>query len=355
MAAFNGLRRHRETGLALVIGIASGILANALGMPLPWMLGPMIGTTIAAMAHLPVRGPDALRPIVIPVIGVLLGSSTTPALFGNLGSWVLTLALLPLFLFTAAGVSYAVYRRLGGYDPVTAYYAAMPGGLNEMLILGGAAGGNEKKIALAHAARVLLVIFFVVLYFGFVLGVRSSATGGRAFVPLTDLSLFDYLILAACAVLGVLGAKRINLPAAAVFGPMILSGAVHMSGWIYTAPPTIIIIAAQVVIGTVIGARFLGASVGEILRDIGIAIVATLGMLAIAVVFAEIVARVMGMPLSQAFLAYSPGGLTEMSLLTLTLGQDVAYVSVVHIMRITVIIATAPLVFRLIRRWNSRR
>jgi len=344
------LRRHQDTGLALTIGVLAGLLGYWLGMPLPWMLGPMIGTTVAAMVGLPVRGPDKLRPIVIPVIGVLLGSGITADLFGQLGSWALTLILLPLFLCAAAGLSYVVYRRLGGYDPVTAFYAAMPGGLNEMLILGTAAGGDEKKIALAHAARVLLVIFLVVLYFGIVLGVRSGA-GGRGFVPLNALSLADYLILGACAALGVIGGRKLNLPAAPVFGPMILSGIVHIAGWVEVAPPSVIIITAQIVIGTVIGARFVGASAREIIRDLGIAVVATVGMLAVAVAFAEGIARVMGMPLSQAFLAYSPGGLTEMSLLTLTLGQDIAYVSVTHIIRITLIIAIAPTAFR----WFMRR
>ena len=340
------IRRHQDTGLALTIGVLSGLLGYWLRMPLPWMLGPMIGTTTAAILGWPVRGPDKLRPIVIPVIGVLLGSGITAELFGQLGSWALTLTLLPLFLAAAAAFSYVVYRRLGRYDPVTAFYAAMPGGLNEMLILGGAAGGDEKKIALAHAARVLLVIFLVVLYFGTVLGVRSGA-GGRGYVPLDALSLADYLILGACAAGGVTLARRLKLPAAPVFGPMILSGAVHVAGWVEVAPPSVIVVTAQIVIGTVIGARFVGATVKEIASDLGIAAVATFGMLAIAVLFAETVARIMGMPLSQAFLAYSPGGLTEMSLLTLTLGQDIAYVSVTHIIRITVIIAIAPTVFRL--------
>lgn len=338
------VRRHQDTGLALTIGVLSGLLGFWIGMPLPWMLGPMIGTTIAAMAGLPVRGPGKLRPVVIPVIGVLLGSGITAELFGQLGSWALTLILLPLFLTAAAAVSYAVYRRLGGYDPVTAFYAAMPGGLNEMLLLGAAAGGDEKKIALAHAARVLIVIFLVVLYFGIVLGVRSGA-GGRGYVPLTALSPADYLILGVCALLGAVLGKALKLPAATVFGPMILSGIVHVTGWVHVAPPTIVIIVAQIVIGTVIGARFVGASVRDILRDIGIGTVATMGMLVVAIVFAEIIARVMGMPLSQAFLAYAPGGLTEMSLLTLALGQDIAYVSVTHIIRITMIIAVAPVVF----------
>jgi uncharacterized membrane protein AbrB (regulator of aidB expression) len=68
-------------------------------------------------------------------------------------------------------------------------------------------------------------------------------------------------------------------------------------------------------------------------------------MLIIAVGFAEIITLQTGMSLSQAFLAYSPGGLTEMSLLSLAMGQDVTYVSLVHLIRITLVIAIAPFVF----------
>jgi uncharacterized membrane protein AbrB (regulator of aidB expression) len=63
-----GLRRYQDTGLALTIGVLSGLLGYFIGMPLPWMLGPMIGTTIAAMLRLPVRGPGKLRHFVIPII-----------------------------------------------------------------------------------------------------------------------------------------------------------------------------------------------------------------------------------------------------------------------------------------------
>ncbi|SEN60330.1 hypothetical protein SAMN04488003_12251 [Loktanella fryxellensis] len=344
-----GLHRQRDTPLALGIGVASGLLGFAIGMPLPWMLGPMIGNTIAALMRLPVRGPDRLRPIVIPVIGVLLGFGITPEILGQLGGWALTLVLLPLFLCVAAGWAYVVYRRIGGYDPVTAYYAAMPGGVNEMLILGVAAGGNHRQIALAHAARILIVVLLVVLWFGLVLDVRATGTG-PGMIALSALSVTDYLILGACAAVGAVVGQRIGLPAAPVFGPMILSGLVHALGWVTVAPPSIIVIAAQIVIGTVIGARFVGATLRDTARDLGIAVIASGGMLAIGIAFAAVIAATMDMPLAQAFLAYAPGGLTEMSLLTLTLGQDIAYVSVTHIIRIALIVAVASTVFRLIRR-----
>ena len=151
--------------LALAIGVLGGIAAYLGGLPLPWMLGPMIANTIAAMLRAPIAGPDPLRIYVIPVIGVMLGAGVSAEFFALLGSWLVTLALLPVFLICAASISYNVYRRIGGYDPVTAFYSSMPGGLNEMLILGAEAGGDERRIALAHAARVLIIIVFVAIFF----------------------------------------------------------------------------------------------------------------------------------------------------------------------------------------------
>lgn len=340
----------RAQVLALAIGLVCGLAAFAIGLPLPWMLGPMIGNTIAAMARVPVRGPDRLRPLVIPIIGVMLGSGVTAETLRQLGAWVPTLVLLPVFLACAAGVSYAIYRRIGGYDNVTAFYAAMPGGLNEMLILGGEAGGDERRIALAHAARVLLVILFVALFFGLFLGVTTGDPDAQGWVALDALTLWDYVILALCAVLGSWGAKLIGLPAAPVFGPLILSGFAHIVGWVTVPPPSILIIVAQITVGTIIGTRFVGATLREVRQDITLAAIGSLAMLGVAVAFAAAITGLSGMPLSQAFLAYSPGGLTEMSLLTLAMGQDVTYVSIMHIIRITLVIAIAPFVFRWTRR-----
>ncbi len=335
---------------ALILGLICGIAAYFAGLPLPWMLGPMIGNTVAAMMKAPIVAPARLRPFVIPVIGVMLGSAITAELLGQLGSWLLTLVLLPIFLACAAAFSYFIYRRVGGYDPVTAYFAAMPGGLNEMLIVGGEAGGDERRIALAHAARILVVIVFVALFFGLVLGVSGGSTAASNWVDLTALSVSDYVILAACAVAGTWLGRMAHLPAAPVFGPMILSGVAHVAGWVTVPPPSLFVIAAQVTMGTIIGTRFAGATIAEVRRDLSLAAVASVGMLVITLAFAEVLVWISGLPLAQAFLAYSPGGLTEMSLLTLAMDQDVAYVSVMHVIRITMVIGMAPLVFRWLRR-----
>lgn len=318
-------------------------------MPLPWMLGPMIGTTIAAMMNAPIRGPEKLRPIVIPVIGVLLGSGVTAeVLTSAIGWWPSILIMIPSLAISAA-LSFLFYLKLAKFDPVTAYFCAMPGGLNDMLILGGAAGGKETRIALAHASRILFVVGFVALFYGFVLGVTPSGRGPN-WVPLDALTWRDWLILAACAFVGARLGKLVRLPAPQILGAMILSGAAHVAGLVSVPPPTITVIIAQMVTGTVVGCRFVGSTAGEVGRDVGFATVSTMLMIIVAVFFSWALSLWTGTPLTQSFLAYSPGGLTEMSLLALAMEQDVTYVSSLHVVRITIVILAAAPVFHILRR-----
>ena len=49
-------------------------------------------------------------------------------------------------------------------------------------------------------------------------------------------------------------------------------------------------------------------------------------------------------------LAFSPGGLAEMSLIAIAIGADAAFVATHHIVRIFLVIVIAPLAFKLMRR-----
>lgn len=346
----NGARNLVSQAAALALGSASGLAASLTGVPLPWLLGAMIGTTVAAVAGAPIRGPNRLRPFVIPVIGVMLGSGVKPDILSQIAGFLPALAILVPFLVASAAVSFVIYRVIGRFDNVTAFFSAMPGGLNDMMILGEEAGGNSRQIALAHATRILVVITFVVLFYGYVLGVETDGGPGGAHVPLSRLTAWDWLILGACAAIGAPMAARLHLPAPQIVGPMILSGLTHGFGFVDVPPPTILIVMAQVVVGTVVGARFLGATVQEIGREVLLGSGSSLAMIAVALIFALGLSAATEDPLELSFLVLSPGGLTEMSLLALAMGQDVVYVSTLHIIRISVVIALAAPAFRLIAR-----
>nr|MDJ0895189.1 AbrB family transcriptional regulator [Alphaproteobacteria bacterium] len=57
---------------------------------------------------------------------------------------------------------------------------------------------------------------------------------------------------------------------------------------------------------------------------------------------------IVGVDLAGLVLAYSPGGVAEMTLVALGLSIDVAFVSTHHLVRISLLVVVAPLVYRLL-------
>lgn len=333
---------------ALSIGLIGALAAVQIGFPLPWMLGPMIFVTIAAIMGTPVKAPVEIRKVIMPIIGVMLGSGFHPETFAQIAQWAGAMAFIPIFVIMAFLVAFTVYRTIGRFDPVTAYFSSAPGGLNDMMLIGAEAGGNERRIALAHASRVLIVVASMTFIFWFFFDTRSTGQTG-AKVAFTDLSATDYAALIACAVVGAYLGPKLRLPAAQVIGPMILSSIVHLSGLTASAPPTVAVNIAQLVMGTVVGCRFFGVPFREVGRDICLAFISTLGMMAAACLCAWLVTWQTGIDLKQTLLTFAPGGLPEMSLLTLAMGADVAFVATAHILRILLVIAAAPVMFRLLK------
>jgi membrane AbrB-like protein len=339
-----------RVALALGIGVAGGWVFSLLTMPLPWMLGSMAFCTIAAVMRAPISTPSLVRPYMIVVVGVMLGSGYNPEMLDRIGGWLASLGMLWAYVVVVGGVGLAYFRLFTRYDPITAYFCAMPGGFNEMVMMGAEMGGDERKIALTHACRVLLVVFTVPLWLRLTgqLDIMDRMAIG---VGLADVAPGDYLLLAACG-LGWPIAAKLRLPAAALVGPMILSGVLHLSGVTASQPPMVIVNLAQLFIGTSVGCRFAGAAKREVLQALGVGAGLAALMLILTALFAWTVTAVTDAPFPVAVLAFSPGGLAEMALIGLALGVDVAFIATHHVIRIFLVILLAPTAIRLWRRYE---
>lgn len=350
-------RRAELTRIALGLGIGAlgGAVFYWLNMPLPWMLGALVSTTLAATMGAPILPPARVRNHVVVVIGVMLGSGFTSDLMGQLWGWGVSLMFLMGYLLVAGVLVVPYYIRLGKFDPTTAYFAGMPGGLNEMILIGGDKGGDDRKIALAHASRILITVSLLALWFRFGAGLSTGERGGIG-VPFAHIPAAELLVLAACAVLGYLIGPRLRLPAPMLVAPMVLSAAVHIAGLATTPPPSELVILAQVILGTIMGCRFLGSTAREIGHAVLLSIGATVITLGVTVCFALFLHQLFGQTVEQVLLAYAPGGLAEMSLIALAMGAEVDYVALHHIVRIAIIVLMAPFVFRLLQPiWQRER
>ncbi len=327
------------------MGCAGGIAFWLVNLPLPWMLGSMAGCIAASVGGMKVGLPRWLRSSMVAVLGVMLGSSFTPDLFSHIGKWSLTLAGLVFYVTVAGGATYLYFRKVAGYGPITSFFTAMPGGLNEMVIVGGAMGGDPRLIALTHGARVMLVVFLLVFGYRFFGGYQPTGMAGGG-ISIVHFPILDLAILAACGVVGGAGAAALRLPAGPLLGAMIVSGIAHLSGISATRPPGELIAIAQIGIGCAVGSRFAGVKLATIAKTALHATAGTAITLGAAIACAAGLHAVTGIPMQALLLAYAPGGLAEMSLVALALGIDAAFVATHHIARILIIVSVAPPFFR---------
>ena len=335
----------RPLFLAIAIGAVGGFVFNWLKMPLAWMLGACVFSTIAAFGGLRIGMNVRLRQGMVIIMGVLLGSGFSPDLIQQLGKWAVSLCVLTGMTITGATLSYVWFRRFTMWDKVTCYFAAMPGGLNDMTIMGGAMGGSERSIALAHALRILTVVLTIPVWYRLMQGATTSVL---AMPHPANNDWRDWAVLIACGLIGAAVGKLLRLPAAFMMGPMLMSAIAHLAGFTSSKPPGELVAAAQVVVGCGIGCRFVGTAVDQLHKEIGVSIGAAVLLIGCAVAFAEITYKLTGLNIDATVLSYAPGGFAEMSLIGLALGVEVAMVATHHLFRLFLIILTSPFISRFV-------
>ena len=314
-------------------------------MPLPFLFGPMTACLLAALAGLPLRGTGQIGIGARTILGIAVGATLTPALIATLPSMLGSVALIPLYIGLIGLLGVPFFRRLG-YDPATAWYSAMPGGLQDMIIFGAEAGANPRTLSLIHATRVLIIVTVAPFFIVHVFGASLSHPVGE---PARDLPWPEMALMAAAGLIGWKGGERIGLFGASILGPLIVTGVLSLTGLIHHRPPAEAIYVAQFFIGSAIGVGYTGITLTEIRRDVAAGVGFVLILALLAALMSEIV-HLLGLahPL-EAFLAFAPGGQAEMTVLSIVVGADLGYVVVHHVLRILLVITGAPVAARLMR------
>lgn len=316
-----------------------------LGAPLPFLFGPLIACLVAALAGVPVAGPGKIGTLMRTVLGVAIGASITPELIERLPQMAISLSMVPLYVVVISMIGVPFFRRAYGLDPPTAFFAAMPGGLQEMTAFGEESGANIRSLTLIHATRLLVIVLVAPLIMVLAFDADLDNPIGE---PAATLPLHEMLIMAAAALIGWQVAARIGIFGAAIIGPMLLTAALSVGDVIHYRPPAEAILAAQFFIGMGLGVGYVGVTLAEMRRDVAAGMAYVVIVAALAAVFAEAVILMGLAPPIDGFLAFAPAGQAEMAILAIVVGADLGFVVLHHVARVFFILTCAPIAARVL-------
>jgi uncharacterized protein len=327
--------------LAVLLGCAGAAAFVAAGLPLPWFLGALTATMIAAILDWPILPPKQLGTLLRAVLGVAIGGAFTPELLARGAPILISLAFIVPWLVLIIGVGYAIFTRATALDSRTAFFAAVPGGMSDMVLLAEELGANARAVTLIQLARNVLVVFALPLYIQWHDGLSAGRQAFAAKSHLFDLTLGTALELVLLGIAGTWIARRLGLAGAALIGPMILSGIVHAAGLTQVTVPFEIMTPTQVLLGILIGAQFRGLTWLEFRTTLAAGMVFTAILLVLTPLYAALITHYSGLSPLLTVMGIAPGGQAEISLLAFALHLDVAFIALHHLTRLALLMLAA--------------
>ena len=330
--------------------IGAGLGLEAVGLPSSLLLAALLVGLLAALA--PVRSPTMPAPVFRAsqaLAGVALGAYLQEEALRSLaGSWlpVLLISLATLGVSLLAGVLLARWTDL---DPPTASLGSIAGGASGIVGMAGELGADDRIVAFMQYLRVLVVVVVTPLGIALLFGGANVGT-----VPDADLlgTPLDWLLATGLAIAGAYAALRLRITAGVLLGPMILTGAVVLSGLAGDFQvPDLLSQAAFALIGLQVGLGFTPATVRQ-LKRIVVPTLAMIGFLILACFgLAVLLSATTHASLLDAYLETTPGGLYAVVAVAFGSGADTTFIVGVQSLRVIAMVVLAPLAVG----WTLRR
>lgn len=329
--------------LIFLFGLLGGIAAYYIGLPLPFMLGGIVGAASFVLWY--ERGERELpkmsrwvRISFMSIIGAMIGTRFSPELIPLLPQfWISGLSVIA-FILIAHGGSYAIMRKVGRYKRVDAFYAALPGGIIDSIALAEAAGADLRVVTTQHFIRIIMVVTAVPLLFLLFQGEMVGSFGGETLAT-DSYDIWDVILILGIAFGGLLFGRLVRLPVSHMMGPLLFALILSVSGVVSIDIPPWLGHLAQYMIGAALGAQFSGISRRLLVKGLGVGLMVGTYMLLLGAIMATLLTPLVPAEFGVMFVSFTAGGLAEMSLIALSLNFNPVIVALHHLFRIVMTIS----------------
>ncbi len=338
----------------IALATAAGAAGEVIGVPLPWIIGPMLVSTIAGLSGFGIGESRFIRRGAQVVVGTTVGHTLSATILMGLLDLLPLMIGLALLSIVLAVLCSELLARMSRLDRRTALLANLPGGVAEMAFLGDGRAGSSTAIALIQAMRVSSIVLIVPPVLTLLTTANAPTLGYELGHGRFDAALVAILIV---GWLGGAALTRLGIQNAFVVAALAVSLIDTMLGFPGATVPTVLFIIAQISIGLALGARFRREDVMRLPRLLGAGL--AISLVTSGAIIAAGLALVLGfgvaVDISTMALAAAPGGIAEMVITAAALGLGVPEVVMFQTVRIIVVNLVAGWVADRWVGWHQRR
>jgi membrane AbrB-like protein len=340
------LPRHRHTAAALAAGTLGGALFSALNLPAAWLSGSMIAVAALSLARVRLTVPWPLCAIAFVLLGISMGGRFNAGMLAEIAKWPLSLLALALSVPAIIFAVTAYLNRVTAWNRSTTFFAGIPGAISYVTALTLESKADARMVMLVQMLRLMILMAVLPPLIAASQTQMPSASPAAHAGWLQGWSALALLLGAGTA--AAYTAQRLRVPAGLMLGAMTASAALHLAGIAGSSAqlPPLVTAISSIVLGGFIGARFQGTDLSVIRPALMPSLGAFLISLTVAGLFAVAVSWTLALPFGLVMVAFAPGGLEAMMILSFLLGLDPAYVGTHQIARFAGIALLLPLFAR---------
>ena len=341
----------RKFLIVILISIPSAVVADYFNIPLAWMLGPMIITSIAALAGLKVKMPKIALSSILVILGLHIGNYIDQSLFNQMINWIWTSVIMLIYIIVCILIVSKYLQKYASYREKASIFSAAPGALGPLMILAENEKTDLSQVATSHLIRLIIIITFIP--FIIVNNAVTEPLIGDDFNYMSQ-NHINLLMLVAASIIFILLFDKIKVPAALLSGTLFASGFLQMTNVASYKLPDTSINFCLLILGASIGCRFIEKTVKEIANNSLHSLVATMILVLLGFVAAYIASFFVDTNILTLILSFCPGGIYEVAVIAIAFDLEPDFVAFHHIIRLLFILFTVPIILKILSKFKSR-
>ncbi|MDT5092388.1 MAG: uncharacterized protein QOH60_1751 [Mycobacterium sp.] len=340
---------------AATVGVT--VPVTMLGVPSAALFAALVVGIAFALARFAPRGvPRPMGLAAQGVLGVYVGTMVHRESLGALGThWpvVLAVAIGTLLVSVAGGAVLGMHRDV---SPLTGALALVAGGASGLVAIARELGGDDRVVAVVQYLRVALITSSMPVVVTLVYHASTSSHGSREVENGSLAWYFSVPLIAVLVAAGAAAGRMVKMPGAGLLGPMAITIVLELTGLsLGVAVPVILVQAGYMLIGWQAGLAFTRDALRAIARILPTVVGLILALNVAAAGLGVVLAKASGISALDGYLATSPGGIYAVLAAAAETGSNVTFVVAAQVIRVLLMLFTAPLLARFFLRLERRQ